>query len=78
MCYACPTNKEHNSIQASIFKKHIQAKHPSINSNENPLDHTIIIEADIFTSVTKNAPQKIDTNNYNLWRCRCNGGNKTH
>ena len=27
-CYACPTNKERNSITASIFKRHIQATHP--------------------------------------------------
>ena len=35
-CYACPTNHERNSIQASIFKKHILATHPSIHSNVNP------------------------------------------
>ncbi len=35
-CYACPTNHEHNSIQASIFKKNILATHPSIHSNVNP------------------------------------------
>jgi hypothetical protein len=58
-CYACPTNKQRNSIQASIFKKHILAAHPSINSNVNPPEHTIIIEADISSSVAKNAHRKI-------------------
>jgi hypothetical protein len=37
-----------------------QATHPSINSNENPPEHTIIIEADITRSVAKNTHQKID------------------
>jgi hypothetical protein len=64
ICYACPTNNERNSIQASIFKKHIFKKHilathPSINSNMNPLEHTIIIESDISGSVAKNTHQKI-------------------
>jgi hypothetical protein len=58
-CYACLTNNERNSIQASIFKKHILATHPSINSNLNPLEHTIIIEADINSSAAKNTHQKI-------------------
>jgi hypothetical protein len=58
-CYACPINNEHNSIQASIFKKHILATHPSINSYVNPPEHTIIIEAGIIRSVAKNVHQKI-------------------
>ncbi len=57
--YACPTNHEHNSIQASIFKKHILATHPSIHSNVNPPEHTNIIEADISSSVAKRAHWKI-------------------
>jgi hypothetical protein len=59
-CYACTRNKERISIQASIFKKHTQATHPPINSNEDPPEHTIIIEADITSSIAKNAHQKID------------------
>jgi hypothetical protein len=59
-CYVCPTNNEHNSIKASIFKKHILATHPSINSNVNPPKYTIIIEADITSSVAKNTHQKIN------------------
>ena len=43
----------------SIFKNHIQATHPPINSNKDPPEHTIIIEADITSSIAKNAHQKI-------------------
>ncbi len=35
-CYACPTNKEQNSIQAAIFQKHIQATHPNVTCDEMP------------------------------------------
>jgi hypothetical protein len=59
-CYACPRNKDHNSIQVSSFKKHIQATHPPFKSNKNPPEHTIIIEADITSSIAKNAHQKIN------------------
>jgi hypothetical protein len=58
-CYACPTNNKRNSIQASTFKKHILASHLSIQTNVNPPEHTIIIEADISSSVAKKAHQKI-------------------
>ncbi len=51
----CPTNKDCNSIQASIFKKHIEDTHPSINSYADPPEHTFIIEADITSSVATNA-----------------------
>jgi hypothetical protein len=43
-----------------IFKKHIEDTHPSINSNVNPPEYTIIIEADISSSVATNAHKKID------------------
>ena len=59
-CYACPTNKERNSISAGNFKKHIIATHPSIESNELPPAHTIVIEADIRSSLSKNSKMKID------------------
>jgi hypothetical protein len=58
-CYACPTNHKHNSIKASIFKKRILATHPSIHNNVNPPEHTIIIEADISSSVAETAHRKI-------------------
>jgi hypothetical protein len=40
-------------------KKHILATHPSIHSNVNPPEHTIIIEADIRSSVAKRTHWKI-------------------
>ncbi len=40
-------------------KKHILVTHPSIHSNVNPPEHTIIIEADIRSSVAKRTHRKI-------------------
>ncbi len=31
----------HHLIQAAIFRKHVQATHPSITSNGMPPDHTL-------------------------------------
>ncbi len=59
-CYACPTNKERNSIQKALFQKHINTTHPSITSNEVPPNHTLIIEANISSSVSKKSKNKID------------------
>ncbi len=43
-----------------MFKKHIEDTHPSINSIENPPEHTLIIEADITSSVATNAHKRVD------------------
>jgi len=51
-CYACPTNKERNAIQAAIFQKHIQATHPN--------EHTLIIEGNITSSISHTTRQRID------------------
>jgi hypothetical protein len=59
-CYVCSTNKERNSIQRAIFQQHIHTTHPSITSNKMPPDHTLIIEANISSSVSKKSHQKID------------------
>ena len=59
-CYACPTNKERNSIQKALFRKHINTTHPSITSNKLPPNHTLIIEANISSSVSKKSKHKID------------------
>ena len=53
-------NKERNAIQAAIFQKHINATHLTITSNEMPPDHTLIIEANITSSLSKNSNQKVD------------------
>jgi hypothetical protein len=59
-CYACPTNKERNSIKAAKFRQHIQTTDPSVNSDELPPEHTLIIEAHITSSVSKKSQQRID------------------
>jgi len=61
-CYACPTNKERNSIQKAIFRQHIQATHPSVTTNDLPPSHTLIIEAHITSSNSKKIQQKVDKN----------------
>ncbi len=66
-CYACPTNKERNptnkeqnSIQAAIFKVHIQATHPNVTSNGMPPEHTLIIKSHITRSMSNTKRQRID------------------
>ena len=44
-CYACPINKERNSITAGVYKNHILATHPTIDSDELPPHNTLNIEA---------------------------------
>ena len=53
-CYACPVNKERNSVTAGIFSDHIQKTHPDADSDTLPPSHTIIIEADIKSSKSRN------------------------
>ena len=59
-CYACPMNKEQNSIQAAIFQKHIQATHPNVTCDEMPPENTLIIEGNITSSISNTARQRID------------------
>ena len=59
-CYACPTNKEQNAIQASIFQKHIQDTHPNVTCDEMPPEHTLIIEGNITSSISHTTRQRID------------------
>ena len=47
MCYACAINVERNCILAVSFMKHGTAMYPSVDSNDLPPDHTIVIYADI-------------------------------
>ena len=60
VCYACPTNKERNAISAGNCRKHILATHPSFDSIQSPPEHTIVIEADIRSSASKQKSRKID------------------
>jgi len=59
-CYACPTNKECNYIQKALFQMHINTSHQSITSNKLPPNHTLIIETNISSSVSKKSQHKID------------------
>ena len=48
IAYACPTNKQRNSISAGIFYDHLQSESfPTVDGNILPPEHTVIIEADI-------------------------------
>ena len=57
--YACSTNKERNAVQAGIFRDHIRDTHPSIASTDSPPQHTIIIEAVIQSTKSKEASTSI-------------------
>ena len=59
-CYACPTNRERNAIHAAIFKQHVHTTHPSIDNDEMPPEHTLIIESNITSSVTARSNQRVD------------------
>lgn len=51
--YACPFNKQRNAISAGMFSKHIQSGgFPTVDMDDLPPDHTIIVEADIGSSST--------------------------
>ena len=56
--YAAPFNKERNAITAGNFRDHVQKNCPSIDSDDLPPHHTIIIEADIISAErnSKNKP----------------------
>ena len=52
-CYACAKHKQRNAISASIFQKHLHSGlFPTVESDELPPDHTVIIEADIQSSTS--------------------------
>ena len=58
-CYACPFNKQRNEISAGIFKRHISSDDfPSVDSNELPPLHTIMIEAEFHSQSTDNKKGK--------------------
>ena len=52
--YACPTNKERNSISAGIFKKIVDTNNPDKGSNDVPPTNIIIIESTFGMSTSKN------------------------
>ena len=59
-CYVCPSNQEHNAISAGNFEMHILDTHPPFDSLEAPPEHTIVIEADIRSTKSKQKNVTID------------------
>jgi hypothetical protein len=51
--HVCPTNKERNSLSASVFWMHVNNTHPSVQSDELPSGYTIVIEEDFHTTAKK-------------------------
>eukprot|EP00985_Skeletonema_marinoi_P029120 scaffold26810_cov142-Skeletonema_marinoi.AAC.12 len=62
LCYACPTNKERNGVNAITFQQHIKATHPkvTVTDEEDPPDHTLMIEASIWTKKKKDTAHNGD------------------
>lgn len=58
--YACPTNKERNVIHAAHFKQHVEQTLPNVNSNTDPPEHTIVVEAEITSSKSSRSKTKIN------------------
>ena len=57
--YACPFNKQQNAASAGIFQDHLlSGEFPTIDSDDLPPEHTIIIEADIQSSSTEGSTDK--------------------
>ena len=54
--YACPYNSERSAIHSSMFQKHIE-NFPSVDDDELPPEHTVVIEADIYKG-SKRKPRK--------------------
>ena len=49
--YACPLNKQCNAASAGIFQQHLSSgDFPTVDSDDLPPDHTIIIEAGVQIS----------------------------
>lgn len=53
LTYACPYNKQRNSVTNGIFERHLQSgDFPDVASEDLPPQHTIIIEADLQSNNT--------------------------
>jgi hypothetical protein len=46
------TNKQRNAITAAIFKNHILATHPDVDSDKLSLGHTLMVEAHMTKNKT--------------------------
>ncbi len=52
--------KNATPYKKTLFQKHINTTHPSITCKELPPNHTLIIEANISSSISKKSQHKID------------------
>jgi hypothetical protein len=53
VCYTCPTSKERNGVTAGSFQKHIQDTHPLVSDDNDPPDHTLMIDSYFEKGSTK-------------------------
>ena len=60
-CYACPSNRERNAISAGNFHQYVLDTHPLYDTDESPPEHTIVVEADIFSANNEFKGMPIDT-----------------
>jgi hypothetical protein len=59
VAYACPLNDERNSVNRGLFANHVRSTCPKVTSEEEPPEHTVLIEAFIHSdSENKNRLQK--------------------
>ena len=47
--YACPSNNERNSVNRGLFRNHVMNTCPEVTSDEDPPEHTVLIEAFIHS-----------------------------
>lgn len=64
IAYACAINSERGSIHASVFQRHIQ-NFPTVEDDELPPNHTIILEADILEAPKRRPGKRKNGNNDN-------------
>lgn len=58
-CYACPFNLQRNATSAGIFREHLHSGlFPTIDSEDLPPEHTIIVEADIHSCSSNGNKEK--------------------
>ena len=74
-CFACPSNRERNAISAGNFKRHLLDTHPMFDSQELPPEHTIVVEADIFSSVSDRRNVNVDNVIRHRIRSTCGDAN---
>ena len=51
--HVSPNNNERFALQCAAFQKHLRCTHPTTDSNEDPPNHTIIVEAEFWHGKAK-------------------------